>query len=281
MNELNLPIEAESETPSEAKLTPVPVVRRPQNQSTVIRLTAIVAQTLSWCKSLLRPFGLLVFKEREDLELSTRTKAEESNASVSALSAAPAPAIANSPYWLVGMKRSIGASLDFTCVVLMALAPWFFEIISRRNNPPNLIVFVRTDAVLVFTLCLVMSPLSLIYLRIVFHRIMHSPTPGEMFSGFISSTTSNGLNGLMQESIYGLAQYFVISITGGQAILLVTIVLFMGAETSSFVQNNFLWLAATAIVSLCLMSTVYWPRSNTDCRSFIDDQCGVIVQRLR
>jgi len=217
----------------------------------------------------------------EDRELSTEIKTKESDESASALLASPASLAIMPPTWEVGIKRSIGASLDFTCVVLMALAPWFFEIISRRNNPPNLLVFVRTDAVLVFTLCLVMSPLSLIYLRLVFHKIMRSPTPGEMLSGFISSTTSNGLKGLMQESIYGLAQYFVISITGGQAILLVTIVLFMGAETSSFIQNNLLWLAATAIFSLCLMSTVYWPRSKTDCRSFIDDQCGVIVQRLR
>jgi hypothetical protein len=85
----------------------------------------------------------------------------------------------------------------------------------------------------------------------------------------------------MQESIYGLAQYFVISITGGQAILLVTIVLLMGTETNSFIQNYFLWLAATAIWSLCLMSTVYWPNSKTNCQSFIDDQCGMIVQHLR
>lgn len=126
-----------------------------------------------------------------------------------------------------------------------------------------------------------MSPLSLIYWRIVFHKIMRSPTPGEMLSGFISSTKSNGLQGIMHEAIYGLVQYFALWITGGQAILMVTIVLLMGAETISFIEKNFFWLAAVAIGSLSLMATVYWPRSITDSQSFIDDQCGVIVQRLR
>lgn len=217
----------------------------------------------------------------EELEASTKIEISETNESLVALLTPATLAASTTPGWLVGLKRSAGASLDFACIVLLVLSPWFLEIMSRKLNPQALVGFVRTDTVLVFTLCLVMSPLSLIYWRIVFHKIMRSPTPGEMFSGFVSSTKSNGLQGVVQESIYGLAQYFVISITGGQAILLVTIVLFMGSETISFIQNNFFWLAATAIFSLSLMATVYWPRSKTDSQSFIDDQCGVIVRRLR
>lgn len=217
----------------------------------------------------------------EELGSSTKIEIRERNESSSALIAPPALLASTTPGWLVGLKRSIGASLDFACIVLLVLSPWFFHLATRQLNPKALVGLVRTDTVLVLTLCLAMSPLSLIYWRIVFHKIMRSPTPGEMFSGFISSTKSNGLQGIMHEAIYGLAQYFALWITGGQAILMVTIVLLMGAETISFIEKNFSWLAATAIFSLSLMATVYWPRSKTDSQSFIDDQCGVIVQRLR
>ena len=185
------------------------------------------------------------------------------------------------PGWLVGLKRSIGASLDFACIGLLVLSPWFFNSVTGKLKPESLVDFVRTDMVIFLGFCLAMSPLSLIYWRIVFHKIMRSPTPGEMFSGLISSTKSNGLQGVMQEAIYGLAQYFALWITGGPTILMVTILMSMGAETSLFIQHNFLWLAAVAIGSLSLMATVYWPRSNTDYQSLIDDECGVIAQRLR
>ncbi len=189
--------------------------------------------------------------------------------------------VKGTPAWLVGIQRSIGASLDFTSIVLLALSPWFFKFVSGKLNPDAVAGIIRTDIVLLISICLALSPLSLIYLRIVFHKIMHSPTPGELISGFVSSTNSNGLQGIIQEASYGLAQYFAISITGGQSLLLIAIFLFMGTQTTLFIQNNFLAFTAATILSLILMSRVYWPRSKTSYQSFLDDQCNVVVQRLR
>ena len=84
--------------------------------------------------------------------------------------------VKGTPAWLVGIQRSIGASLDFTSIVLLALSPWFFKFVSGKLNPDAVAGTIRTDIVLLISICLALSPLSLIYLRIVFHKIMHSPT---------------------------------------------------------------------------------------------------------
>lgn len=137
MNELNPPIEAEGETATEAKLTPVPVVALLRGAGHV--------------------FDLLLFAFLTLIPLIYHTSAHEAFTSVK----------------------------------------WNLDIVEFLT---------KAYGASMIGLVLALTPLPIIYMRIFFKRLMKTPTPGEMIAGVTSYSTAPGIEGVVQESLYGLAE---------------------------------------------------------------------------
>ena len=202
------------------------------------------------------------------------------------------------PVPLVALVRGSGHVIDLFAIAFLALIPILYHhgancgLPSIGFNSETLELITKSNGAASIGLILALTPLPIIYLRIFFKRIMKTPTPGETVAGITSYSTAPGIEGVIQESLYGLSQY-VISIF---ALVFACIATFasLGIESwissallqidqASFLESNSLLFAST-IFAISFIATVgfgFVPHSREDVASFFDDYFQLEVKRLR
>jgi len=224
MNESNLRIEAETETITEAKLTPVPVVALLRGAGHV--------------------FDLLLFAFLALIPLIYHTAAHEAFTSVK----------------------------------------WNLDIVEFLT---------KAYGASMIGLVLALTPLPIIYMRILFKRLMKTPTPGEMIAGITSYSTALGIEGVVQESLYGLAEYVISLFAVVFACIATHIITAAAVELLDLVfhrigltppSDNLTILIASTIFAGSFITAVgfgFVPHSREDIASFFDDYCRLTAKRLR
>lgn len=181
----------------------------------------------------------------------------------------------------VALKRSFGMGIDAASIGLIAITPCLYRLLTLNPLPTKPIVAILSDNATFICFCLAFSPLPLIYLRLVFRKLLHTPTPGELFAGVTTITLIPGFTGIVQEITYASIQY--IAMAFGAILGLVTLTAF---GIFGLWGDDFTWFAITAfftvpLLSLIFMSTIYLPHSESDCAAALDNLCGLEAKRLR
>jgi len=141
-------------------------------------------------------------------------------------------------------------------------------------------------------LVLALTPLPIFYMRLFFKRLMKTPTPGEMIAGITSYSTAPGIEGVVQESLYGLAEY-VISVFALVFACIATSIIIAAAVGmaglafpsigSTFPSSSLIIIASTIFAGSFITAVGFGfvPHSRKDIASFFDDYCQLTVKRLR
>lgn len=140
---------------------------------------------------------------------------------------------------------------------------------------------------------LAISPLPIIYFRFFIKKIMKTATLGESIVGITSYATTNGIERVLQESLFGLAQYLISAF----AVVFACIATFMVVWPSQQLAMalvpgiNQIPLRGTLEIAICsiifalfyisAVSIALTPHSRTDIASFFDDYFHLVVKRLR
>ena len=178
----------------------------------------------------------------------------------------------------IALRRSFGTGIDAIAIGLVAMTPCLFRLFSQNSWIANPLGAIFGDGPTFFCFCLAFSPLPLIYLRIVFHKLLRTPTPGEMFAGATTITLVRGLIGTIQEIVYALFQYFGMAFSSVLAVMILTLVASsLGEEFKLFGLVLFL---AGPVVSLIILSAAFQPGSESNA-SIFDDLSGLEVEILR
>ena len=223
MNESKLPIEAESEPATEAKLTPVPAVALLRGAGHV--------------------FDLLLFAFLTLIPLIYHTSAHEAYDSVK----------------------------------------WNLDIVEFLT---------KAYGASMIGLVLALTPLPIIYMRLFFKKLMKTPTPGEMIAGITSYSTAPGIEGVVQESLYGLAEYVICLFALVFACIATFIIMYALGIVDLIFQNigftfqsdSLIIIIASIIFAGSFITAVgfgFVPHSREDIASFFDDYCQLTVKRLR
>ncbi len=198
----------------------------------------------------------------------------------------------------LALLRGASLAIDFVLVGTLALVPMLFhggalELPNIGFNKETLEVIAKANGASLIGVFLALTPLPIIYLRLLFKRVMKSPTPGEAIVGITSYSNSAGIEGAIQEILYGLAQYFMSAfalVFGCLAAFIATLLPF------NLIQDFIPWLYLSSLpgaVEITLAATIYAlsyiaavgfafvPHSRTDLASYFDDNCQLEVKRLR
>jgi hypothetical protein len=207
------------------------------------------------------------------------------------------------PVPLVALVRGAGHVIDLFSIALLALIPLLFhqganfKLPSVGFNNETIELITKSDGASSIGLVLALTPLPIIYLRLFFKRLMKTPTPGETIAGITSYSTASGIEGVIQESLYGLSQY-VISIFAAVFACIATCALWgvpcvileiiaPSAKAEEFLGSYSITIAA-AYLAVCFVLSfiaavgiVFVPHSREDVASFLDDYFQLEVKRLR
>lgn len=207
------------------------------------------------------------------------------------------------PVPIVALVRGAGHVIDLFVVAFLTLIPLFYN--KGANSEPLFIIFDSKTIELItkpggagnIGLLLALTPFPIIYLRLFFKRLMKTPTPGETIAGITSYSTASGIEGVIQESLYGLSQY-VISTFAAVFACIVTCALWgvpcvileiiaPGAKAEEFLGSYSITIAA-AYLAVCFVLSfiaavgiVFVPHSRENLASFFDDYFQLEVKRLR
>jgi hypothetical protein len=216
----------------------------------------------------------------EELEASTEIE-EPEEISSAAQPAATERLTATPPLRIVALKRAIGTSLDFTAIGLIAAVPGLYRLLTQNPLPTKPVSAILGDNTMFFCFCLALSPIPLIYLRLVFRKLLHSPTPGEMFAGVTTITLHAGTAGIVSELGYALTQYFTLASSAILGVLILAILIFSGILGKGTGSPDIATLALVPILSIGISSAAYWPHSQSDYQSLLENFSGAVVKRLR
>ncbi|MBP6745349.1 hypothetical protein KA344_08940 [bacterium] len=207
------------------------------------------------------------------------------------------------PVPLVALVRGAGHVIDLFSIALVVLIPLFYhtaarEVFNSIDFSFDVVKFLsKSYGTTTIGLALVLTPLPIIYLRLFFKRLMKTPTPGETIAGITSYSTASGIEGVIQESLYGLSQY-VISIFAAVFACIATCALWgvpcvileiiaPGAKAEEFLGSYSITIAAAYLAVCFALSFVaavgfgFVPHSREDVASFFDECCQLEVKRLR
>lgn len=185
------------------------------------------------------------------------------------------------PLRAVALKRSFGMGIDAASIGLIAMTPCLYRLLTLNPLPIKPIIAILSDNATFLCFCLAFSPLPLIYLRLVFRKLLHTSTPGEMFAGVTTITLIPGFTGIVQEIVYASIQYIAMAFGAILGLVTLTVLGIFGLW-----GDDFNWFVITAffaapLLSLIFMSTIYLPHSESDYAAAIDNLCGLEVKRLR
>ncbi len=181
----------------------------------------------------------------------------------------------------VALKRSTGMTIDLISIGLVALLPVIYHSVMHGLAAQDILSAVLSDNRIFIYLCLAISPLPMIYLRLVFRKIFRFPTPGEMFAGVSTVTLLPGLAGFLQEAVYSVAQYFTLAFASIFGVMLIVILACSGLLGKDGSPQELLALTIVPVVATLASAVAYWPRSKEDYQSFVDDFSKVRVNRMR
>ena len=204
------------------------------------------------------------------------------------------------PVPVVALLRGAGHVIDLMLFAFLALIPLIFHTsaheayTSAKWNLDIVEFLTKAYGASMIGLVLALTPLPIIYMRLFFKRLMKTPTPGEMIAGITSYSTASGIEGIVQESLYGLAEYVISIFALAAAGLATFFIVAIGeilvsqlvpsiAASSSTVSLTVIIFSAS-ILSVLFITAVgfgFVPHSREDIASFFDDYCQLTVQRLR
>lgn len=181
----------------------------------------------------------------------------------------------------VAMKRAAGGLVDILLSASIALVPFLFHLILAWLRPLEIQPTVSDDVTVVVGFCLAITPIPLIYLRIVFHKVMKAPTPGEIFSGLTAVTMSPIVEGIKQEITHAIGQFVVFASSTILGFIFVAWCVYVGQLGTMQYPGNLIMMTVFVVYSFTMMSVLYCPRSSSMYQSLIDDRCKVTIKRLR
>ncbi len=207
------------------------------------------------------------------------------------------------PVPLVALVRGAGHVIDLFSIALVALIPLIFHggpnfyvpSIGFDNEAIELIT--KSDGASSIGLMLALTPLPIIYLRLFFKRLMKTPTPGETIAGITSYSTASGIDGVIQESLYGLSQYVISTFAAVFACIatcalwgvpcVILEIIAPGAKAEEFLGSYSITIAAAYLAVCFVLSFIaavgigFVPHSRENVASFLDDYFQLEVKRLR
>ncbi|MFA6558036.1 MAG: hypothetical protein WCT03_16575 [Candidatus Obscuribacterales bacterium] len=210
------------------------------------------------------------------------------------------------PVPLVALIRGLGYAIDIFSITLITLIPMIYYIaaheifsaanqfvLSGRLNLDHIEFYIKPYGSSMISLMLAISPLPIVYFRFFFKRLMKTATPGESIVGIASYATSPGIEGLLQESLFGLAQYFISAFAVVFACIGTFMVVCPARQLAiDLVPGiNQIPLRGTLEIAICsiifallyisAVSIALIPHSRSDVASFFDDYFHLVVKRLR
>lgn len=203
------------------------------------------------------------------------------------------------PVPLVALVRGAGHVIDLFSIALLALIPLLFhqganfKLPSVGFNNETIELITKSDGASSIGLVLALTPLPIIYLRLFFKRLMKTPTPGETIAGITSYSTASGIEGVIQESLYGLSQYVISIFAAVFACIATFIIVSVVYQLINLLTSGIGSPAASSSLNILIASTVFVvsfvaavgfgfvPHSREDVASFFDECCQLEVKRLR
>ena len=203
------------------------------------------------------------------------------------------------PVPLVALLRGASLTIDVLSVAFLALLPVIYHqgdgstlpMIGFNHETIELVT--KSHGASTIGLLLAFTPLPVIYLRLIFKRVMKSPTLGEAIVGITSYAKTPGIEGATQELLYGLTQYVVTilaAIFACVATVFITMVpmalirLLLPQVDLITLPVNFQIAIYASIYTASFISIVafnYLPHSRTDITTYCDDYFQLEVKKLR
>ncbi|MFA6210674.1 MAG: hypothetical protein WCT03_16585 [Candidatus Obscuribacterales bacterium] len=181
----------------------------------------------------------------------------------------------------VAIRRGVGTVVDVLFSCSFSLIPVLFYAVSKSAHPLEKATTINGDITAVIGWTLALTPIPLIYLRIAFHKIMHSPTPGESLSGLMTLGALTNEAGIKQEAKHALGQYLIFALSTTTAVGFVWWCVHIGKIGTLQLPGLLIAIAVILCFSFILISIAFLPRSNSQYQSLIDDIYKVVVKRLR
>jgi hypothetical protein len=203
------------------------------------------------------------------------------------------------PVPLLALVRGSGHVIDLFSIALVALIPLIyhggpnFYVPSIGFNSETMELISKSDSVSSIGLALALTPLPIIYLRLFFKRLMKMPTPGETIAGITSYSTASGIEGVIQESLYGLSQYVISIFAAVFACIATFIIISVGEGLITRLLPGITSISTTGSLNILIVTVVFVvsfiaavgfgfvPHSREDIASFFDDYFRLEVKRLR
>lgn len=193
----------------------------------------------------------------------------------------------------VVLRRSIGLAFDWLIVAIVCLSPYFLH---RLFNPDfsdrfKSVFDISVDpaspmaAVILLAVSLV-TPIPLIYLRILCKVLWRVPTPGELLCGYSAKAESIGIGAIFSHVWYGFLQYVVLMLSGAYvlAILVPASIVSLFAAPHQMESNFGINLITYCIFlpwNLLVLYQAFAPSSENDLQGTIDSFSEQTITVLR
>ncbi|CAN5505157.1 hypothetical protein BH11CYA1_BH11CYA1_17410 [soil metagenome] len=183
--------------------------------------------------------------------------------------------------FVIAIKRAAATIIDFVAIGALTMSPYLMVAFLNLTNHAPEKGFINDLSNPIYGFCLASTPIPLIYLRTMFHKRMHVPTPGEFLVGIATRTNKNGAEGNVHEAIYAVVQYLGLLMSGMLVLLFILITTANNGLNHLCYWDDLVQYSAWGLISLSLLSFAYLPNSQIGYQSFIDDLCKISVDRLR
>ena len=179
-------------------------------------------------------------------------------------------------------RRAVGVYLDLAFAWLICLLPWvvhgFLRGISLGRGINGLIESPFSDGGWVLLLSL--SPFPLICLRLMCKLVLKSPTPGEMISGVVATSSGSLVVRLFQNFAFALWQHtsVILSVLCLFAPALMTLLSLRPYLGDAYQLFGSLWfLSVFSLLLVPALSWFYRPHNSAQLESRVDTFIGLKV----